>query len=100
MPFIDTADRTSLFVTDWGSSRLVVFTQAWGLRPDQWTYQLPALAKAGLRCVLYDRRGHRRSDRPATGYDIDTQPATTPSLASRTMPGLKIPPRRPYMGWQ
>ena len=32
----------------------------------------PALAKAGLRYVLYDRRGHGRSDRPATGYDIDT----------------------------
>jgi len=49
-----------------------VFTHAWGLRSDQWTYQVPALAGAGLRCVLYDRRGHGRSDRPATGYDIDT----------------------------
>ena len=72
MPFIETADRTSLFVTDWGSGPPVVFTHAWGLRSDQWTYQIPALAGAGLRCVLYDRRGHGRSDRPATGYDIDT----------------------------
>jgi non-heme chloroperoxidase len=72
MPFIETADRTSLFVTDWGSGPPVVFTHAWGLRSDQWTYQIPALAEAGLRCVLYDRRGHGRSDRPATGYDIDT----------------------------
>jgi pimeloyl-ACP methyl ester carboxylesterase len=72
MPFIETADRTSLFVTDWGSGPPVVFTHAWGLRSDQWTYQVPALTDAGLRCVLYDRRGHGRSDRPATGYDIDT----------------------------
>jgi non-heme chloroperoxidase len=72
MPFIETADRTSLFVTDWGSGPPVVFTHAWGLRSDQWNYQIPALAEAGLRCVLYDRRGHGRSDRPATGYDIDT----------------------------
>ncbi len=72
MPFIETADRTSLFVTEWGSGPPVVFTHAWGLRSDEWNYQVPALAEAGLRCVLYDRRGHGRSDRPATGYDIDT----------------------------
>jgi len=72
MPFIETADRTSLFVTNWGSGPPVVFTHAWGLRSDQWNYQIPALAEAGLRCVLYDRRGHGRSDRTATGYDLDT----------------------------
>jgi non-heme chloroperoxidase len=72
MPFIETADRTSLFVTDWGSGPPVVFTHAWGLRSDQWAYQIPALAEAGLRCVLYDRRGHGRSDRTAAGYDLDT----------------------------
>jgi pimeloyl-ACP methyl ester carboxylesterase len=72
MPFIETADRTSLFVTDWGSGPPVVFTHAWGLRSDQWDYQVPALADAGLRCVRYDRRGHGRSDRPASGYDLDT----------------------------
>ena len=72
MPFIEAADRTALFVTDWGSGPPVVFTHAWGLRSDQWNYQVPALAAAGLRCVLYDRRGHGRSDRSAAGYDIDT----------------------------
>jgi non-heme chloroperoxidase len=72
MPFIETANHTSLFVTDWGSGPPVVFTHAWGLRSDEFNYQVPALTGAGLRCVLYDRRGHGRSDRPATGYDIDT----------------------------
>ena len=50
----------------------MVFIHARGLRSDQRNYQIPPLAGAGLPCVLYDRRGHDRSDRPATGYDIDT----------------------------
>jgi pimeloyl-ACP methyl ester carboxylesterase len=50
----------------------VVFTHAWGLRSDEFHYQVPALTAAGLRCVLYDRRGHGRSGRPATGYDLDS----------------------------
>ena len=72
MPFVETADQASLFVTDWGSGPPVVFTHAWGLRSDEWNYQVPALVGAGLRCVLYDRRAHGRSDRPPAGYDIDT----------------------------
>ena len=72
MSFIETADHTSLFVTDWGSGPPAVFTHAWGLRSDELNYQVPALTEAGLRCVLYDRRGHGRSDRPASGYDLDT----------------------------
>lgn len=72
MPFIETADRTSLFFTEWGCGPPVVFVHAWGLRSDAWNYQIPALTAAGLRCVVYDRRGHGRSDRPGTGYDIDT----------------------------
>ena len=72
MSFIETADHTSLFVTDWGSGPPAVFTHAWGLRSDEFNYQVPALTEAGLRCVLYDRRGHGRSDWPASGYDLDT----------------------------
>lgn len=72
MPFIETPDKTTLFVTEWGSGPPVVFTHAWGLRSDQFDYQVPVLAAAGMRCVLYDRRGHGRSDRPAAGYDLDT----------------------------
>jgi non-heme chloroperoxidase len=72
VPYIGGSGQTSLFVTEWGSGPPVVFTHAWGLRSDQWDYQVPALADAGLRCVLYDRRGYGRSDRPASGYDFDT----------------------------
>ncbi|MBO0770323.1 MAG: alpha/beta fold hydrolase [Actinobacteria bacterium] len=87
MPFIETADRTSLFVTDWGSGAPVVFTHAWGLRSDEFDYQIPALTAAGLRCVLYDRRGHGRSDRPATGYDIDTMADDLAAVSHRRCRG-------------
>lgn len=72
MPYLHTADHVSLFYTDYPGSRPVVFAHAWALNGDMWNYQLPALMAAGLRCITYDRRGHGRSDRPGTGYDIDT----------------------------
>src|SRR6478609_3610685 len=72
MPFVQTPDATNLFYTDWGAGRPVVFAHAWGLNSDMWTYQIPDLTAAGLRCVTYDRRGHGRSDRPGRGYDHDT----------------------------
>jgi non-heme chloroperoxidase len=72
MPYITTAERVSLFYTDYPGRDPVVFAHAWGLTGDMWAYQLPDLLAAGLRCITYDRRGHGRSDRPGAGYDIDT----------------------------
>lgn len=72
MPYIQTAERVSLFYTDYPGGRPIVFAHAWALNGDMWNYQLPDLMAAGLRCITYDRRGHGRSDRPAAGYDIDT----------------------------
>lgn len=72
MPYIETAEQFSLFYTDYPGDAPVVFAHAWGLNGDMWSYQLPELMTAGFRCVTYDRRGHGRSDRPPTGYDIDT----------------------------
>jgi non-heme chloroperoxidase len=72
VPYIETAEQFSLFYTDYPGDEPVVFAHAWGLNGDMWSYQLPELKTAGFRCVTYDRRGHGRSDRPPTGYDIDT----------------------------
>jgi pimeloyl-ACP methyl ester carboxylesterase len=72
MPYIKTADRFSLFYTDYPGDEPVVFAHAWALNGDMWSYQLTDLMTAGYRCITYDRRGHGRSDRPPTGYDIDT----------------------------
>ncbi|MEO5901251.1 MAG: alpha/beta hydrolase [Ilumatobacteraceae bacterium] len=69
---IQTADSTRLAVADWGTGRPVVLVHAWGLNSHMWNAQLPVLLAAGLRCVTIDLRGHGRSDRPTTGYDLDT----------------------------
>lgn len=37
-----------------------------------WRHQIPALAAAGFQVVAPDLRGYNTSDKPATGYDIET----------------------------
>ncbi len=71
MPFLQTDDQTSLFYTDWGAGKPIVFAHSWALNSDMWAYQMPHFLSAGFRCVAYDRRGHGRSDRPGSGYDYD-----------------------------
>ena len=82
MPFIQTGDATTLFYSDWGEGKAVVFAHAWALNSDMWAYQVPDLTDAGLRCVTYDRRGHGRSDRPRDGYGHDTFADDLASLAA------------------
>jgi pimeloyl-ACP methyl ester carboxylesterase len=72
MPFIDTADGTTLFARDWGDGPALVFLAGWGLPSDFWQHQLAPLSDDGFRCVAYDRRGHGRSDDPGRGFDLDT----------------------------
>src|SRR5437870_2944239 len=73
--FIETGDGTRLAVDVWGAGRPVVLVHAWGLNSHMWNMQLPSLINAGLRVVTIDHRGHGRSDRPTTGYDLDTMSA-------------------------
>ena len=72
MPYFETTDGTSIFYAEWGAGKPVVFAHSWGLNSDMWSYQLPDLVDAGQRCIVYDRRGHGRSDRVGHGYDCDT----------------------------
>jgi non-heme chloroperoxidase len=72
---IATADTTRLAVDVWGTGRPVVLVHAWGLSSPMWHAQLPALLDAGHQVVTIDQRGHGRSDRPPTGYDLDTMAA-------------------------
>jgi len=72
MPFIETADKTTLFYNDWGSGRPVVLIHGWPLDSDMWEYQSVVLASQGLRVIAYDRRGFGRSGQPWSGYDYDT----------------------------
>lgn len=72
MPYIETRDKTRLYVKDWGSGRPVVFIHGWPLSADSWDDYAEAVASAGMRAVAYDRRGFGRSDQPWRGYDYDT----------------------------
>ncbi len=72
MSYIESGDGNRLFYKDWGSGKPVVFVAGWSVGSDMWEYQLAPLAKQGLRCIAYDRRGHGRSDQPGRGYDFDT----------------------------
>lgn len=72
MPIITTADRTELYVKDWGQGRPVVLIHGWPLNADSWEHQALGLAEAGFRVVSYDRRGFGRSGQPFAGYDYDT----------------------------
>ncbi|MFG1750775.1 alpha/beta fold hydrolase [Streptosporangium sandarakinum] len=73
MPYFETTDGTRLSYEDYGAGAPIVFVSSWALSSDMWEYQVPFFAERGYRCVLFDRRGHGRSDRPSTGYDTDTR---------------------------
>jgi non-heme chloroperoxidase len=72
MAFFAGSDGTRLAYEDHGTGRPVVLLAGWSLDAEMWEYQVPFLLEAGYRCVLLDRRGHGRSDRPRGGYDNDT----------------------------
>ncbi|MBU3062519.1 alpha/beta hydrolase [Nocardia sp. NEAU-G5] len=73
MPHFPAADGTMLAYEEYGTGPTLVFLAGWTLHTEMWENQLPYFADRGYRCVLMDRRGHGRSDRPATGYDADTR---------------------------
>ena len=61
-----------LYYEDYGTGRPVVLIHGWPLSGASWEKQVPALLKAGLRVITYDRRGFGRSSKPASGYEYDT----------------------------
>jgi len=72
MTYITTRDKTKLYVKDWGTGRPVILMHGWPLSADSWDDQAVAIAEAGFRAIVYDRRGFGRSDQPWDGYDYDT----------------------------
>lgn len=69
---IETQDQTRIHFRDWGTGRPIVFVAPWGLCSDWWDVPVIDLSERGWRCVVFDRRGHGRSDDPCRGYDFDT----------------------------
>ncbi|AJP00317.1 arylesterase [Streptomyces cyaneogriseus subsp. noncyanogenus] len=72
MPFVTVKDGTQLYYEDWGTGRPVVLLASATMNSRMWEFQGPYLAGHGLRCIMPDRRGFGRSQRPWDGYDYDT----------------------------
>jgi non-heme chloroperoxidase len=74
MPFYSARDGTSLFYKVWGNRNgtPIVFSHGWSLSSDNGEKQLFFFAKKGYRVIAHDRRGHKRSDQPWEGNDVDT----------------------------
>ena len=97
MPYIQTRDRTSLFYTDAGAGRPMVFVASAWLDSRMWEFQIPYLVDHGFRCIAYDRRGHGRSDSSWDGYDYDT---LADDLGTLTRPsGSPRSHARVALGW-
>ena len=69
---VHTGDGVDLHVSCWGDGPPVLLVHAWALSGRMWDYQIPAIVGAGRSCVVVDRRGHGRSGRTNSGYDLDT----------------------------
>lgn len=85
---VETRDGQRLFTIDQGAGdkgagRPVVFIHGWTLSSAIWSLQLEALAAQGLRAIAYDRRGHGRSSKPASGYDYETLTADLATVLDR-----------------
>lgn len=72
MPYATAKDGTKLYYKDWGKGEPVVLLHGWPLTGDTFDDAALALAEAGKRCIVPDRRGFGRSDQPWDGYDYDT----------------------------
>ena len=72
MHHVTTADKTTLYLKDWGSGPPVILLAGWPLSADSWDDQALVLAGSGFRVLAYDRRGFGRSSQPWGGYDYDT----------------------------
>jgi non-heme chloroperoxidase len=84
MPLLKTADKTELYVKEWGTGRPVILMHGWPLSSDSWDDQALALADAGFRAIAYDRRGFGRSSQPWSGYDYDTLADDLASVIEQT----------------
>jgi len=84
MPFIKSSQANSepvnIYYEDLGKGRPIVFIHGWPLSGAMWEYQVTELTRQGYRCIIYDRRGFGRSDKPFSGYDYNTMAADLKAL--------------------
>lgn len=67
-----TAQKTKLYVRDWGQGEPVILIHGWPLSSASWDWIALKIVEAGYRVISYDRRGFGRSEQPWSGYNYDT----------------------------
>ncbi|MEH6680212.1 MAG: alpha/beta hydrolase [Sediminicola sp.] len=75
MPFLKedlSNQRIASYYTDQGQGQPVILIHGWPLSHRSWEKQVPAIVKAGFRCITYDRRGFGNSPAPWDAYDYST----------------------------
>jgi len=70
-----------------GTGPLVLLLHGFPETHRSWELQLPVLANAGFRVVAPDLRGYGESDKPRSGYDLDTLAADVVELGRALEPG-------------
>ena len=89
MHHVTTADKTTLYLKDWGAGRPVILLSGWPLTADSWDDQAMVIAGSGYRVIAYDRRGFGRSSQPWGGYDYNTLADDLATSSSK--PALRMP---------
>lgn len=83
-------DGVRLHVREWpGDSCGALLIHGLASTSRIWDLVAPRLARAGLRAVAYDQRGHGRSSKPSSGYGFDPTSADAAAVI-RTL-GLRKP---------
>lgn len=75
MPFLTNETDTQnidIFFEDYGHGQPVILIHGWPLSHRMWEQQIWAIAKAGFRCIAYDRRGFGNSSAPYRSYDYSS----------------------------
>lgn len=70
MPWMSMSDKTSIYYEDLGQGRPMVFVPGYSGSSEIWMYQILHLARE-FRCIIYDPRGHGKSDKPIGDYTMD-----------------------------
>ncbi|MFI5623310.1 alpha/beta fold hydrolase [Nocardioides sp. NPDC051685] len=72
MTLIEVEPGVHVFAQDLGPKDrpAVVLVPGFGMTHEAWDRQVRVLTDAGHRVVAIDQRGHGRSDKPLTGYDV------------------------------
>jgi non-heme chloroperoxidase len=71
MQYVHTDDGVRLAYRDVGTGRPLVLVHGLGIGGRIWDYQKPALADR-FRVIVPDMRGHGESDKPGSGYSLET----------------------------